>query len=473
MKKENQYSNDSFCPEVYNQIQIDSQGDIRICCLSSDGGLTKDSSGNVMNVKTHSIIDAMNSEIHKQHRLELSNNIKPARCSNCYVWEKHGESRRNKFINLSNTVLPDYAKSDTAYDLTFEDGSIDVQKTKLVNLDIRFGNLCNLQCIMCDPANSSLWYEDWDMLSRLSDSYDSSGRIPFLDRGGIDPVSGKSQFWKDKATFFLLERNKHGKLKIEGESESSWWESDSWKEQFKSIAPQLRHIYFTGGEPLIVPAMEEHLTYLIEHDLAKNIILCYDTNLTVVNKKIIDKWIFFKKVTLRVSVDEVGDRYNLVRNPGNFDKLIDNIKLVKSAGIPIQQLSMVCSIVNIYGVTRLAKMAKDLGLPLSLRFVNKPSWLNINILPKSARQEVIDYLTNFLQSTDCQTISGYEHVVKAQIKHLTNTIHSTSEIQHEMLTKFVRNMNALDSSRNLNWKTTLPDVVSLFQKHCPEINLGV
>ena len=34
-------------------------------------------------------------------------------------------------------------------------------KAKVVNLDLRFGNLCNQKCIMCSPQHSNLWYSDW------------------------------------------------------------------------------------------------------------------------------------------------------------------------------------------------------------------------------------------------------------------------------------------------------------------------
>ena len=202
IKLENNFNNESFCPEVYNQLQIDMQGELRICCLTSDAGLLYDSDGKAMNVKTHSITDALNSNEHKQHRLELSNNIKPTRCSNCYNWEKHGSSRRNKFIQYSkNSKLPDYVKAEEAYSITSADGSIDTSTTKLLNLDIRFGNLCNLKCIMCDPGNSSLWYDDWELLSKTFNEYSASGKSVQFNNGG--EFGGVSNFTFDSGTSTL------------------------------------------------------------------------------------------------------------------------------------------------------------------------------------------------------------------------------------------------------------------------------
>jgi MoaA/NifB/PqqE/SkfB family radical SAM enzyme len=471
--KQNNFDEHSFCPEVYNQIQIDMQGDLRVCCLSSDGGLLKDADGHIMNVATHSIIAAMNSDVHKQHRLELSQNTRPKRCSHCYNWENHNnnsqitnDSRRTKFIKFSKNTLPDYAKVVDAYKITSDDGSIDVTQTKLLNLDIRFGNLCNLKCVMCDPGNSSLWADDWDLLSRSFDDYNEFGQSQKFKQGGVDPETGNAQYWKSDQKVYLLEKNSSGKLKL---SNQNWWETDSWQQQFKDIAPQLRYIYFTGGEPLIVPAMEQHLDYLIEQGFSKNIRLSYDTNLTAINQNIIDKWKKFKFVELRISVDETGDRYHLVRNPGNFVKLQENIKKIKQSGIDVQRISIVCSMANIYGPIRIAKFAKEIDVPASIRFVTRPGWLNIQHLPTSARKEIIENLNNFLQSEEKNTVAGFEYIIHSQITHLTGTLSSPGLLH--MTETFVHSMNVLDRARNLNWKNIIPDVADLIRRHCPSIDL--
>lgn len=477
--KSNNFNKESFCPEVYNQLGIDHQGDLKICSISSDGGLAVDESGMAMNVKTHSIVDALNSPTHKRHRIELSNNIKPERCSNCFSWESRSPtSRRLKFISLSQQKL-DYVKVNQAADVTMEDGSIDVTQTKLVNLDIKFGNLCNLKCIMCDPGHSSLWYEDWEMLSRAFPKTRSNGRSVQFGLGGVDPVTGNTQFWKDKNNFYLLEKNKHGKVKLQ--SHENWWETEAWKTQFRAIAGQLQYLYFTGGEPLLVPSMEEHMDYLIEQGFAKNIMLCYDTNLIAINQSIIDKWKFFKDVDLRVSVDDTGDRYNVVRNPGKFERLYENIVRIQQANIKIRHVSIVCSLVNIYGVIRVAQLAKELGVGMSLRFVTRPGWINVLNLPRSAKEEIISTLTEFLASDKSETVKGYESFILQEIKHFQNNLDTTSASRvstepsaldsSQMLQTFVQVMDLLDQSRNIDWKHTLPDLVELLKKHCPELPL--
>ena len=42
-----------------------------------------------------------------------------------------------------------------------------------------------------------------------------------------------------------------------------------------------------------------------------------------------------------------------------------------------------------------------------------------------------------------------------------------SEEKH--LKEFIRVMDVLDSQRKTNWRKSLPDVVELFKKYCPDI----
>ena len=114
-----------------------------------------------------------------------------------------------------------------------------------------------------------------------------------------------------------------------------WWETDIWWNRFDEISPNLRHLYFTGGEPLLVPAMKECLTRLIDKGYSKDIELRYDTNFSVINSNLFDLWKKFKKIVLCVSIDETYDRYNLIRNPGKFEVLINNLLEARRRNIKI------------------------------------------------------------------------------------------------------------------------------------------
>ena len=450
------YCLDSFCPEAWSQIEIDAEGDFKICCLANydkDFGMAIDETGNVMNVMTHTIKEAMNSVTHKQHRYELSQNIKPKRCRSCYDSEeatkgvtefgersKYGISKRQRVLQNTSKINPEYVKCDQASTVTLLDGFL--PDPKIVNLDLRFGNLCNQKCIMCSPQHSNQWYEDWIAISKAHKQYNRDS----------------STYKKGEAKSFGFYEDSKGRVKMNGID--PWWETDRWWNMFNEIAPNLKHIYFTGGEPLIVPAMQKCLDILIDKGFSKNIQLRYDTNLSVINQKVIDKWKHFKDVFLCISVDDVGDRYNTIRFPGNFDKLEKNIIQLKDNGIDIHYISTCVGIASPYSVQRIFEFGKKYDIATNFRFLEGPNWLDIRNYPKGAKLEIIENLKTY--SNDPR----YTKWAKGQIRLLEKYLDHSEE---KYLKEFIRVMDILDTQRGTNWREVMPDVVELFKKYCPDI----
>ena len=453
---------ESFCPEAWNQIEIDAQGDYKICCLANfdkDFGMALDKDGNVMNVKTHSIEEAMNSETHKQHRKEMSQNIKPQRCRNCFDSEEStrnlkgfgkykdkfahlGISKRQRVLRKTTRDVPEYTKVENAHLVTKADGTLDTSKSKVVNLDMRFGNLCNQKCIMCSPQHSNQWYEDWVAIGYGAPQYNRNHGV----------------YRKGKAKEFSFYYDEHDKIKMEGME--PWWEGNDWWDRFDSMAPNLRYIYFTGGEPLIVPQMQQCLDRLIKGNFAKNIQLRYDTNLSVINQKVIDKWKHFKEVFLCISVDDTGERYNTIRYPGNFNRIENNIVTLKNNGMLIEYVSTCIGIASPYAVQRIYEFGKKYDIETNFRFLEGPNWLDIRNYPRKAKEEIIENLKNY---SDDQK---YTRWAVAEIKLLEKYIDHCNE---KHLHEFIRVMDVLDKQRSTNWRKAMPDVVNLFKKYCPHI----
>jgi organic radical activating enzyme len=447
---------ESFCPEAWSQIEIDAEGDFKICCLANfddDFGMARDDSNRVMNITTDSIEDALNSKTHREHRLEMMQNIKPTRCRSCYDSEdstkipewgsssSNGRSKRQRVINETAKMIPEYVTVNTASKFTSSDGTV---TSKIVNLDLRFGNLCNQKCIMCSPQHSSLWYEDWKIISQ--------GKSDYNREPGV--------YKKGKYKIYPLVEDDRGRTRMSGVI--PWWETDDWWKKFDKISPDLRYIYFTGGEPLLVPAMEECLDRLISNRHAEKIQLRFDTNLSVINKKVIDKWKHFKELHLCVSVDDVADRYNLIRNPGNYERFIENIKTIKENQIPIHYFSSCIGIATPYAVKRVLDLAEDFNVDTYFRFLEGPNWLDIRNFPRSAKLEIIKTIESFGGN------KRYLRWYKAEINLLKKYIDYENQ---EHIQEFVRVMDILDNSRNTDWRKTLSDVYDLIQRHCKVVKV--
>jgi MoaA/NifB/PqqE/SkfB family radical SAM enzyme len=459
----------SFCPEAWSQLEIDGAGDYKLCCLANlnkDYGYAIDENGLVMNVLTHTMADALNSVTHKEHRKELRENIQPTRCRSCYDSEIAMKAAFNRTsvgkpnditafdeVDPANTgwskrmsVLTKnkknaYVTIDQADKITMLDGS--VTETKIVSLDLRFGNLCNYKCIMCSPVHSNLWYDDWF-------SIDLNGVNKYLDKD-------KTIFSKGANKAYELKKDEYGRARMEGTV--AWWESDIWWKRFEEVLPTLGMIYFTGGEPMLVPAMLECLDRVIASGRAGQIRLRYDTNLSVINPKLIDKWKHFRGLSLCLSMDDIDERYNLIRFPGNYDNFVRNIKILQKNNVPIHKTTCCIGIASIYTMKRVLDASIDLGINTTFRFLEGPTWLDIRALPKAAKYEII---VNLLKMDGSRV---HKMWYNSEVEILRKYFDAEDRAK---TTNFVRIMTILDQSRNTDWKTTLPDVYDLLNRHCPE-----
>jgi len=453
------FHKDSFCSEPWSQLEISSNGDFSICCLANYDetfGMARDEDDQVMNVMTHDFDEALNSKTHKDHRLQLSRNEKPLRCRNCYeseeatkgtVSSRYGKQLRERGISKRVRVAIGTAQRTKGYVVPSEahkymapDGTT---TSRVVNLHIRFGNLCNMRCVMCSPQHSSMWYDDWIAF----DYYDG------------EPIFKLGKY----KTFYLLP-NEQGKTDIA--NSEKWWQTQVWRDKFEAIIPRLRHIYFTGGEPFVVPELEQTLDKLIEADTAKEMTLRFDTNLTIINKRLLDKLTKFKQVFLCISVDDTEERYTLIRNPGNWQRFIKNLELVKEyPGLEIEYLSSCVGIQSPYAIVRVVELCEKYQIKSNFRFLEGPKWLDLRYLPRGAKEEIIAKYKEFDRT--------YEHARKYRnwttsiIRLMEKYIDDDKlEDQYLHLNEYIRCMDILDERRKHKWRDVLHDVYELLSKHC-------
>ena len=127
----------NFCPLVTNNIEIDTQGYFKPCCIS-DKRFKID--GKTANANNHSISDILQSDDRKQW-IENFETFYKTDCSQCYEIEKSGGKSKRQEENLywQNISKNKYVKGP------------------LQSLDLKMGNVCNLACSICNSVSSSKW----------------------------------------------------------------------------------------------------------------------------------------------------------------------------------------------------------------------------------------------------------------------------------------------------------------------------
>jgi len=450
------HNQNTFCRTVWNGLHILPDGYIRLCSLGTntvkelDMQRARDQDGNVMHILTHDLKDMINSDKHKEVRrlnVDSPSTWSPhcECCENREIVTENNQSNNkiNMKIHLMTLASPNVSRrkylmniiSDTGVnninyaDKITEDGSVDWLPS---SLDIRFGNLCNQKCIMCGPHFSNLWYDEY------VDYYNTTSF-----------GQGKEiQIKKDLSTGKWIDP-----------PELDWFENPAWWEKLNQLAPSLRHVYITGGEPMVTPAHDKMLDVLIENKFSQNITLEYDTNLSAINDKIIDRWHKFKRILVRISMDGTEDKYELIRYGGVWDKFVKNIEKLKQYGkhnprIKIESITSCVQTLTIFDIMKSEEFCKQIGVPFHIRFLEGPRHLSINHLPKSAKLELIEYYKKY---TD--TSQKAQLIVAHLIRHVDDFV------DPKEMAEFVRFMDYLDKSRGTNWKQTLPEVFQLITKH--------
>ena len=194
----------------------------------------------------------------------MLNGVKNSNCEKCHVQEKlEGWSKRQE-INENRKFDLDKIRTQTN-----SNGSVDMAPS---HIDVRVGNICNLKCVHCWTGNSSKWYEDKILL----DKYENTKNY------GID-------------NDWISEKG------------------DTWKYIRKNVE-SIHKLSFLGGEPF---ASKEHNALLdwLYSNKKFHIELYYVTNATLLTKNNIDKLKKFKRVTLGISLDAIGEVAEFLRFP--------------------------------------------------------------------------------------------------------------------------------------------------------------
>ena len=418
------FTKNTFCSLTFASIQVNPSGNFKVCCFSGshgNNGMATEDDGTMMNIMTHSFKDAMNSKLHKQMRIMQANDMRHPSCEVCWARDdaenhSHRSARNGVHDRMGSVVLDDAAS------LMQPDGTIN---NIPVALDIRFGNLCNAKCIMCEPQYSNLWYEDHVVLNQTDKFRVGHKEYSIRKENGV--------FKSDMTDF-------------------KWWETDRWWQQFDSIKDTLKEIYVTGGEPFIVPAHGEMLDRLISAGLAGNIELWYDTNLSVINTKIISRLKHFKRVFISVSIEDLDERFELIRFPLKFDRVISNLKQLTKEGIRPTEISTCLGIYTAYAPLRLIPYFGDLGYDkFRIRYLRAPKCYDLKYLPKEEKLKILSAYDNTnIGDANKRLVVGY----------LNNTLEIYDE---QMMIEYVRRMNTLDKLRGTDWKSVFPEVVGMMK----------
>jgi sulfatase maturation enzyme AslB (radical SAM superfamily) len=226
-----------------------------------------------------SLEEALDSAAANKFRAQMLSGNLPASCYRCSQPEdQFGSLSYRQDMNRRFQHHADLIRQ------TDSDGRRQVRRS--VYLDVRFSNLCNLACIMCDEVNSSLFAKKERAEGRYSG--------PTLRRA--------------------FER-----------SEDFWNFFDAHISEFEEI-------YFCGGEPILLAEHEEILQRLIRAGRSQ-VHLRYNTNLTRLaagsaSTSVLELWPRFERVSVQASIDAFGELATVIRRESDWEQIEGNLRSV-------------------------------------------------------------------------------------------------------------------------------------------------
>lgn len=275
---------ETYCKLPFVHFYTEPKGEVKPCCIA--GGFDDS-----LNLKDNTIEEAFNSPQMKQLRKDMLEGKRNKACEVCYKREDAtGHSPRLQF---NENPLWEHPKVNEDYSVV----------SNFKHIDIRFSNLCNFKCRMCNHTFSSHWYEDSKKLNTVGS-------------------------------------NEKKVLKA----------SDTIVEDLIPHLSEVKSFYFAGGEPLIMPEHYKVLKYLQKSfpkkefytdDKTESLIdisIHYNTNLSVIKydeKSLIDIWKSFKQIFLSISCDGIGEVGEYQRTGFNTNKFEDNLKIIKKYFRPV------------------------------------------------------------------------------------------------------------------------------------------
>jgi organic radical activating enzyme len=365
----------TFCILPWIHFATRPNGDMRLCCSANASGagtdhtvgLVKNEKGVPANFGNSKPLEAWNNEYMRNVRLTMLEGNIPSSCSKCIQEEDQGVI--SKRLWETYTWMHDGIDLEQLVKETTEEG---VVPEKLTYLDLRLGHTCNLKCVMCSPHDSSRWVQDHKKLLK---------RTTF-------PIILEQMSW-DGAEF-----------------NNTWYENPDFWEQMYAQIPNLKQVYFAGGEPLMIKEHKKFLQEIIRQGYADKILIRYNSNALLLDDETIDMWKAFAKVKFAVSLDATDQRNYYIRYPSEWKTIEENLRKLDNTPDNIQvSIATAIQILNIKHLPDFArwKITQDykkinLGLVpggvqmgggiFNMHLLYLPTFLSCRVLPETDKAEV-------------------------------------------------------------------------------------
>ena len=363
----------TFCILPWVHLSTRPDGQMRVFCTanaSSVGvtndkigggnvGILKDEEGRPNNLNVSDFVSSWNSTYMRNVRKQMLNGEEPPSCRKCYEEERAGHNSKRMWETK-------YWKERVDLDKLLAETTIDGEvPPQLAYIDLRFGTKCQLACIMCSPHDSSGWVKEWKNIYPTIENSNVKEIWQWDNKGS---VNGSSYNWHKKNPLF-------------------------WQQFYEQI-PNMKQLYFAGGESLIIEEHYDILEECIRQGYAKDMEIRYNSNGVEWREDLFELWKHFKIVRFHYSVDSIHEMNEYIRYPSKWSRTKEVFHILDTQTSDNVEITVACAVnaLNIYYIPdfvkwKLTQNFKKVNMwpfgagGINYHFVYWPAFLNVKILP--------------------------------------------------------------------------------------------
>lgn len=440
----------TFCVLPWIHFATRPNGDMRLCCSANASdpggdhgvGLVRNNLGQPSNFANETPIEAWNTDYMKHVRTTMLNGEIPKSCNRCFKEEDSGFS--SKRLWETNYWMDEGINVSQLIENTSEDGTV---PDKLVYLDLRLGHTCQLKCVMCSPHDSSKWVTEQQ---KVYPTYQH-------------PTLQKYMSWDPSFN-------------------NQWYEKPEFWDQIYEQIPNIKQVYFAGGEPLMIKEHGKFLEEIIRKGYADKIQIRYNTNGVLIDNDMLDIWSNFKQVRVGFSLDALTERNSYIRYPTKWNDVERSLELLDNSPENIDiTLVPALQILNIkhfpefvkWKVNRRFKKIGQSFAPdgllrgggiFNFHVLHIPHWLGVKALPQQDKLEVMELFSelkswlyeNYTQDESFWTDNPYAWPRYEALLNVMN-----SEDHSNLLPAFDEYIQKIDNYRKTNFKEVFPEISHL------------
>ena len=413
-------SNTGFCALPFVQYSTYNGGRYRLCCMAKEPETMVDQ-------ETLGIAGTWNHEYIRDVRRRMTAGEWMPECVECDHLERNGIVSSRQWENEQWADVIDGVVADASVN--------DWKVPQPLQFDFRLGNLCNLQCQMCNKEASHLV---------------SVERAAMIGSGlGVNHPD-----WQGM---------------IASKKEALLQPGIDWT-SFEEMIKGARKIKIIGGEPTVAPDMFKLLDKAVESGDASHIELSFYTNITNMQDKWLEQLAQFERVIVNCSLEGMGQMNDYLRPPSkwdsvwkHFDKLVKfaNTKAGKRIKVRVTTVNQITNALHIADFWRFLhdyQMTSERGIGMSTNQLIEPHYYSMAHSPLWLRQEQEQQILRFLDS-----IGNSPHFEDYE-EPLMEIIHFGKDPEHEYNPEIMKQYVDVTEKYDAHRKHNIMDVAPEFAR---------